>query len=179
MIGKKAMCDKELSINNHTRHTKSALVEELSTTVERNEAEIHAIRYEMKALEESLETVQKELQEAAQLRQEEKVQHEATVKEAQNAQLAVGRAKEVLENVYANAKVSLLQDASDISAEMDAKQASQSRSSHGGVLSMLDVLITDFTKMEADAHEAEETAAEKYQEFRTECKKEQIWWLQL
>ncbi|CAJ1387035.1 unnamed protein product [Effrenium voratum] len=168
LVQKKAMCDKELSVNNYTRHTKSTLIQELHSTVEQNHAELHSIFYQLKALDESLDKGRKELVEASKMREEEKVRNAGAIKEAHSAQLAVEQAKEVLEAVYARA--ALLQ--TDVSALDDVQGSYDGHGARGGVLAMLEVLITDFTKLEADTNDAEAAALQKYQDFKTECLKD-------
>ena len=111
-----------------TRRTKTLLFEKLSSTVEERGGEIQALSYELEALRSSLAAAKEELLEAEGLRRKEEAQSLATVREARQAQVAVARAQEagrwaagwgwqVLENVYV--KASLLQEGSDLAAEME------------------------------------------------------------
>lgn len=170
----KNLCDKEMSTNNYTRQTKTASVEDLRATVEQNEAEIKALAYQLKDLRESLNATKKEVSDATEFRASEAAKHSETVKDAQDSQLQVTRAKEVLSNFYAASQGSFIQQSSDMEAAMEqaAQAPYQGQSSSSSIVAMLEVIISDFAKLEAETTEDEETAQQMFKRFSVESKKE-------
>merc|ERR1740138_1094575 len=115
---------------------------------------------------------------ATELRQKEKNTNAATVKEAKQAQQAVAQAIAVLSEFYAKAgDASLLQ--------MGALKASQPEGSpavfgdgpytgmqgtKGGVVGLLEVIESDFARLEAETAAEEVAAAKEYDSFMEESK---------
>lgn len=168
----KNLCDKEMSTNNYTRKTKAVAVEDLRATIEQNDAEMKALSYQLKDLRESLNSTRKELSDATEFRASEKAKHAETVKDAQDSQLQVTRAKEVLSNFYAAGQASFIQQGSDMEAAMEqaAQAPYQGQSSSSSIVAMLEVIISDFGKVEAETTEEEENAQRAFKTFTDESK---------
>merc|ERR1719281_2011537 len=111
--------------------------------------------------------------EATTLRQEEKATNAATVKDAQEAQTAVAQALVVLKEFYARAAeaTALVQQRSHQNqpAIFDSPYTGMSAES-GGVVGMLEVVQSDFARLETETAAAEETAQKEYDSFMTESK---------
>merc|ERR1719281_631379 len=105
--------------------------------------------------------------EATTLRQEEKATNAATVKDAQEAQTAVAQALVVLKEFYARAAeaTALVQQRSHQNqpAIFDSPYTGMSAES-GGVVGMLEVVQSDFARLETETAAAEETAKKEDQE---------------
>merc|ERR1719215_1989704 len=108
--------------------------------------------------------------EATKLRQEEKAKNMETIKDSQEAQTAVAQALTVLKEFYAKAgdATALLQqpEAPDI---FDASYKGM-QAENGGVIGMLEVVESDFARLEADTTAAEATAQKEYDTFMTDSK---------
>merc|ERR1719476_59589 len=115
----KAYCDTELATNKQTRDIKSAEVDELSASIEKNEAASAQLADEITDLSDAVAELRRRQAEATQLRNTEKATNAKTVEEAKAAQVAVGRATEILKDFYASAAdSSLLQGNSGLGQEM-------------------------------------------------------------
>lgn len=168
-LGQKAHCDKEVVTNTHTRTTKSAKVEELSTLIENNLAEIEDMAEDLKELRESVSHSTVELKNATELREKEKAKNKATIAEAEEAQLAVTRAKEVLGSF---GRAVLLQDGSDMEMAMDTAAEEPYQGSSRAIVGMLEVIISDFAQLQAETAEDEESAKESFFKYMAETKKD-------
>merc|ERR1719356_1659288 len=109
--------------------------------------------------------------EATNMRQEEKATNEETIKDAQEAQTAVAQALVVLKEFYAKAgeATALVQQGGRRShqeppAIFDSPYTGM-QSENGGVIGMLEVIQSDFARLETETSAAEETAQKEYDEF--------------
>merc|ERR1712084_51746 len=107
--------------------------------------------------------------EATQLRNEEKAKNTETISDSQEAQTAVAQALTVLKEFYAKAGEAtafVQQPAPEI---FDAPYKGM-QSENGGVVGMLEVIESDFARLEADTKAAEATAQKEYDSFMTDSK---------
>merc|ERR1719235_961832 len=106
--------------------------------------------------------------EATKLRTEEKAKNTETISDAQEAQTAVAQALTVLKEFYAKAAeaTSLVQR----EPEIFDKPYKGMQAENGGVVGMLEVIQSDFARLESDTKAAEETAQKEYDEFMTDSK---------
>merc|ERR1719171_1165040 len=112
--------------------------------------------------------------EATKVRGEEKAKNTQTIADAQEAQTAVAAAIEVLSQFYAKAAeaTSLVQvnHKSKQSPDLDApatfdKPYKGMGGENGGVMGMLEVIQSDFARLEAETKSSESEAAKEYAEF--------------
>lgn len=168
----KAYCDTELATNKQTRDIKTAEVDQLSATIEKNVATSAQLADEITDLTDAVAELRQRQAEATQLRNTEKATNAKTVEEAKAAQVAVGRATQILKDFYASAAdSSLLQGNSGLGQEM--AQAAEvpykgMQSESGGILGFLDVILSDFARLESETNSAEDQAAAVYQKFMDE-----------
>merc|ERR1711997_21117 len=108
---------------------------------------------------------------ATTIRQEEKETNEKTIKDAQEAQTAVTQALTVLKEFYAKAgeATALLQQQPAAPEIFDSPYKGM-QSENGGVVGMLEVIQSDFARLEADTAAAEATAQKNYDTFMTDSK---------
>merc|ERR1719254_72228 len=111
--------------------------------------------------------LQKGMSEATAQRQKEKATNTDTMNDASAGENAVKQALVVLKEFYSS-QSSLLQRRGQQVPEMAAYKGMQS--SKGGVVGMLEVIQTDFMRLEADTKSAEAAAAKEYDEFMTDAK---------
>jgi len=170
----KGWCDTELATNEKTRKQKTEAVETLQAEIDSLEASIAKLTEEVTELAADVSKLDKAMSEATKLRTEEKSKNEATIKDAQEAQTAVEQALVVLKDFYAKAggaTAFVQQDAAAPEAPeiFDAPYKGMSGES-GGVVGMLEVIESDFARLEADTKAAEATAQKEYDSFMTDSK---------
>merc|ERR1719399_2632627 len=165
----KGWCDTELATNEATRKEKTQAVETLHAEIDQLESSIAKLSEEITELTAAVAALDKAMAEATELRTAEKAKNEETIKDATEAQSAVAQALTVLKEFYAKAAeaTSLLQqpetrpDAPEI---FDTKYTGM-QSENGGVVGMLEVIESDFARLEADTKAAEEAAQKEYDSF--------------
>merc|ERR1712137_1516737 len=108
---------------------------------------------------------------ATKLREEEKAKNAQTVPDAQAAQTAVAQAITVLKDFYAKAgdATALLQQQPE-APEIFDKPYKGLQAENGGVVGMLEVIESDFARLEAETKAAEVTAQKEYDQFMTDSK---------
>merc|ERR550539_1492702 len=105
------------------------------------------------------------------IRQEEKATNEETIKDAGEAQTAVAQAITVLKEFYAKAgdATALLQQ-QPVAPEIFDSPYKGMQAENGGVIGMLEVIESDFARLEADTKAAEASAQKEYDTFMTDSK---------
>merc|ERR1719189_1516444 len=95
-----------------------------------------------------------------------------TVEEAKAAQVAVERATQILKDFYSKAAdATLLQGSVGLRQEMAQTAEAPYKglqAESGGILGFLDVILSDFARLESDTNSAEDQAAAVYQKFMDE-----------
>jgi len=167
----KGWCDTELSTNEQTRKEKTEAVETLHAEIDQLEASIAKLTQDITELTKAVAELDAAMAEATTIRQEEKATNEVTIKDSQDAQTAVAQALTVLKEFYANAAeaTALLQQQPAAPEIFDAPYTGM-QSENGGVVGMLEVIQSDFARLEADTKAAEATAQKEYDEFMTDSK---------
>merc|ERR1719305_455699 len=105
------------------------------------------------------------MNQATNIRAEEKEKNAETVKDAREAQTAVAQALSVLKEFYAKAgeATSFVQQ-----PEIFDEPYKGMQSENGGVVGMIEVIQTDFARLESETTAAEEEAQKEYDEFMTD-----------
>merc|ERR1719440_2537387 len=151
----KAWCDEQLSTNEATRKEKTEAVEMLHAEVDELVASIAKTKEELAELAAAIVALDAAMKKATEIRTAEKAKNAATIEDAVAAYGAVGKALGILKDFYAKTGgAALLQKASD----------------SGGVVGLLEVIESDFKRLEAETKAAEETAAKEYDEFMADSK---------
>jgi len=162
----KGWCDTELSTNEQTRKEKTAAVETLHAEIDELEASVAKLTEEIAELSAAVSALDAAMAEATQLRNEEKAKNTETIGDAQEAQTAVAQALTVLKEFYAKAGEAtalLQQPAPDI---FDSPYKGM-QGENGGVVGMLEVIESDFARLESDTKADEASAQKEYDEFMT------------
>merc|ERR1719265_2312080 len=173
----KGFCDTELATNKQTRDNLSAEVDELTANIEEKTAEISQLTTSIKELSDAIAELKRQQAEATALRQEEKEKNMATIADAKEGQTAVEQALKVLKDFYEGAAASLLQGGTGIKEAMRATQSNGApykgqQDESTGVLGMLDVILSDFARLEAETQSAEDAAQETYDNFMADSQQD-------
>jgi len=169
----KGWCDTELSTNEQTRKEKTAMVEMLHAETDALKASIAKLSQELTVLHEEVATLQSDMAQATKLRLEEKATLAQTVKDAQEAQAAVAQALLILEEFYAKAgdATSFVQHHQQPVPPPIFDTAYKGMAAEsGGVIGMLEVIQSDFARLEAETSAAEVAAQSTYDEYMTDSK---------
>jgi cell division septum initiation protein DivIVA len=163
----KGWCDTELSTNEQTRKEKTEAVETLHAEIDQLEASIAKLTEDISELTKAVAELDAAMAKATKLRQEEKAKNTETISDAEEAQTAVAQALTVLKEFYAKAAEStaFVQQPEIFDAPYKGMQ-----SENGGVVGMLEVIESDFARLESDTKAAEATAQKEYDEFMTDSK---------
>jgi len=161
----KGWCDTELSTNEQTRKEKTAAVETLHAEIDQLEASIAKLTEDITDLTKAVAELDKAVAEATKLRQEEKAKNTETISDAGEAQTAVAQALTVLKEFYAKAaEATAFVQQPEIFDEPYKGMGGES----GGVVGMLEVIESDFARLEADTKAGEASAQKEYDEFMTD-----------
>jgi len=167
----KGWCDTELSTNEQTRKEKTEAVETLHAEIDQLEASIAKLTEDISELAKAVAELDAAMSEATKLRLEEKATNEATIKDAGEAQTAVAQALTVLKEFYAKAgEATAFMQQQPESPEIFDSPYTGMQAENGGVIGMLEVIESDFARLEADTTSGEATAQKEYDTFMTDSK---------
>lgn len=163
-----AYCTTELATNKLTRQNKQSEVEELTANVEKHTAESAQLKNELADLTDAVAELKTKQAGASKMRQDEKATNTVTIEEAKVAQVAVSKATQVLKDFYAKqADASLLQ-AATLAEEMAQAPYKGMGAGSGGIVGMLEVILSDFARLETETSTAEAQAQDSYDKFMDE-----------
>jgi len=167
----KGWCDTELATNEQTRKEKTNAVETLHAQSDELQASIAKLTEEMAELTDGVAKLDAAMADATKIRQEEKAKNEVTIKDAKEAQTAVSQALTVLKEFYAKAAdaTALVQQQPE-APEIFSSPYKGMQAENGGVIGMLEVIESDFARLEADTAASEATAQKEYDQFMTDSK---------
>lgn len=168
----KGFCDTELSTNKQTRENKQSEIEELTATIEKADSDGKALAVQIAELSDAIAAIRKQQAEATQIRDEDRATNEKTIAEAKAAQVAVRKATSVLRDFYSAAgDNAFLQGQVGMRQEM-AQAAREPytgmQSASGGIMGFLEVILSDFARLESETSSAEDTAQSTYKKFMDE-----------
>merc|ERR1719387_2208196 len=162
----KAFCDTELATNAQTRKEKTEEVETQTAEIDDLQASIAQLAEEIKELTDAVAALDAAMAKATKLRHEEKAKNTETIADAVAAQKAVESALAMLKEFYANAAdaTALVQAKPDI---FDSPEQGQ-QGAATGVIGILEVILSDFARLEAETTAAERQAQKEYDAFMTD-----------
>jgi len=162
----KGWCDTELSTNEQTRKEKTSAVETLHAEIDQLEASIAKLTEDITDLTKAIAELDAAVSKATKLRQAEKAKNTETISDSQEAQTAVAQALTVLKEFYAKAAeaTAFVQEEPEIFDEPYKGMGGES----GGVVGMLEVIESDFARLEADTKAGEASATKEYDQFMTD-----------
>eukprot|EP00811_Abedinium_folium_P036219 NODE_8949_length_1458_cov_1.444027.p1 GENE.NODE_8949_length_1458_cov_1.444027~~NODE_8949_length_1458_cov_1.444027.p1 ORF type:complete len:275 (+),score=96.63 NODE_8949_length_1458_cov_1.444027:571-1395(+) len=167
----KGWCDTELTTNEQTRREKTEGVETLHAEIDHLEATIAKLAEDIAALTQDIGEVTKAMNEATEIRQAEHATNEETIKDAKDSQAAVAQALVILKEFYAkagDATALAQQPVQPVAPEIFDSPYKGMQSESGGVIGILEVIQSDFARLESDTKLAEETAQNAYDKFMLE-----------
>jgi len=168
----KKFCDKELSLNKNTRVKKEGLVSENKATIDELSSDIQELTEECSDLQDEIIALQKQSQEATQQRQDEKAKNEQTIADAKAAQSATSQALEVLKDFYAKAgrATSLVSEdrRNPKIPQVMQKSFKGQQAESGGIVGMLEVIQSDFARLETETETSEAESERVFQEEERE-----------
>jgi len=155
----KAWCDDQLKKNKLKRNKKTAQVNTLNAEIEGQQAQIVDMGSTIAKLSKEQLQLTEAMKKATQVRDTEKAENTATIADAKAGFAAVGKALVVLKEFYAAQSASFLQQVPEMAA-YNGQQASNK-----GVVGMLEVIQTDFSRLRFETETAEKQAASEYDAF--------------
>jgi len=165
----KGWCDTELATNEATRKEKTAAVEKLHAEIDQLEASIAKLTEDISDLTAAVAELDAAVAKATNIRSVEKEENTATIADAKDAQAAVAQALTVLKEFYAKAgeATSLLQQQPE-SPEIFESSYKGMQSENGGVVGMIEVIESDFARLEADTTASEAQSQKEFDQFSTD-----------
>merc|ERR1719428_584215 len=169
----KGWCDTELSTNEQTRKEKTQAVETLHSEIDELEASVAKLTEDITELTAAVAELDAAMAKATSLRQAEKTKNTETISDSQEAQTAVAQALTVLKEFYAKAAeaTALLQQQPEAPEIFDEPYKGMQGAS-GGVIGMLEVIQSDFARLESETKAAEATAQKEYESFSADSKED-------
>jgi peptidoglycan hydrolase CwlO-like protein len=173
----KGFCDTELATNKQTRDNLSAEVDELNAAIEEKTAEISQLTTSIKELSDAIAEIKRQQAEATALRQEEKEKNLATIADAKEGQTAVEQALKVLKDFYEGAAGAALLQAGGGSIEGAMRSVAKApykgqQDESTGVLGMLEVILSDFARLESETSSSEDAAQSEYDKFMADSQQD-------
>eukprot|EP00928_Gymnodinium_smaydae_P059728 TRINITY_DN4314_c0_g1_i1.p1 TRINITY_DN4314_c0_g1~~TRINITY_DN4314_c0_g1_i1.p1 ORF type:complete len:675 (+),score=171.35 TRINITY_DN4314_c0_g1_i1:54-2027(+) len=158
----KQFCDEELKKNKLKRDKKSATADRLSAEAEALAGKIQTFASEIDTLISEQQKLTSSMNEATTMRQGESKKNADTISDAKAGASAVKQALVVLKEFYSKQE-SFVQAQSKQVPEMAAYSGMGGAKT--GVVGMLEVIQSDFARLEADTTAAERQAASEYEAF--------------
>merc|ERR1719426_276804 len=155
----KAFCDKEMKETKAKKEDKETDLDDLSTKIDKATAKIAKLTEEIATLEEELGAIAAAQKEADSIRAEEKAAWAAAKADYESGIEGVGMALKVLRDYYAEKEESLLQ-----------AQHDKATGAATGIIGMLEVVESDFTKSLAEGTAKEAMAQEEYEKLTQDNK---------
>lgn len=151
-IEHEAFCTRELASNNRTKKQKTAKVESLTAEIDQLESSIAKLSEDIADISSQITKLSSALSEATKLRGDEKAKNSKTIAESQAAQEAVTEAIDLLQEAFEKtAAISLLQIGSKT-----------------GVVTLLETVLGDFSRLEAETKAQELAADKEFKAFKTD-----------
>jgi len=170
----KGWCDTELGTNEKTRTEKTEAVETLHAEIDQLEASIAKHTREVSELSKEVSDLDKAVAEATKLRESEATKNKQTIQDAQEAGAAVETATGVLKEFYDKAsKATALVQQSDepVAPEIFGDEPYTGMGAEsGGVVGMLEVIASDFARLESETRTEEAEAQKEYDTFVSDSK---------
>jgi hypothetical protein len=172
-----AYCETELATNKQTREIKTSEVEELTASLEEEEATFERLTTEITELSDAIAEIKAQQSEATKIRGEEKATNTATVADAKVAQDAVQKAIKVLKDFYASAAdLSLVQGKGALGVglkeqmrEVALPTYKGNQDSSTGIFGMLEVVLSDFARLESETSATEDSQQSAYDKMMDEA----------
>merc|ERR1719201_1403256 len=166
----KGWCDTELTTNEQTRKQKTEAVEMLHAEIDQLEASIAKLTQDITELSAAVAELDTAVAEATKIREDEKAKNILTIKDAQDAETAVASAMSVLKEFYDKAAeaTALVQKTTVTKKQPFDTAYTGMGAESGGVMGMLEVIQSDFARLESETGAAEAENQKEYDEFMSD-----------
>jgi uncharacterized coiled-coil DUF342 family protein len=172
----KGWCDTEMVKNKQTRESKTEDIDAMHAKVDKLEASISSLAQEIADLEASLVEINKAVAEALEVRGEETKKNKETIEDCVAAQTATSQALAVLKTFYDKAATATaLVQTKGKQPEIDAPPTFEkpyTGMAGGGVMGLLEVIGSDFARLEAETETSEEESSKAHGRFMAESSKD-------
>lgn len=173
----KVWCKDELSENGEARETKGDEVENLKAEIEQLQSLLVQRSEENEELADDITKMDKSIQEATAMRNEEKASNLKSLKEATEGKEALSAAMDVLQSFYQSlalvqqsaVKQRLRQEGREIKPEFSAGGYS-GQSGQNSIIALLQKVAADFAKEASGLKAAEDAAASEFKQFLSNTK---------
>jgi hypothetical protein len=162
----KAFCDKEMGASKASQAKKTATIDKLQARIDGNSATIAELEEAVKSLEAEVAEIDKAQAEATAIRNTEKTDNLAAIKDFRDSADAVVAAMGVLKSFYEGG--AFIQTRSQKAARPEFGGAKTDAGS--GIISVLEVAESDFTRLLAETETEEDAAADAYAKSTEENK---------
>jgi len=162
-------CTKEMHDNKKSRESNQQEVDDLMAKSENLVATIAKLGDGVVELEKGEAALIKAMGEATEQRNAEKKKNTATIADAKAAQTAVTQAMSVLQDFY-DKSGSFVQTSAGSKQVPEMKAYGGQSASSGGVLGMLEVILTDFARLESTTEGGETQASTEYDTYMKDAK---------
>merc|ERR1719272_1939289 len=157
----KAFCDKEMGASKTSQAQKTATIDKLQARIDGNSAKIAELEDAVKTLEAEVADIDKAQSEATAIRNKEKTDNLAAIKDFRDSADAVVAAMGVLKSFYEGG--ALIQTQRAVSKRAGRPEFGGAKSDTGSsIISVLEVAESDFTRLLAETETAEDAAADAY-----------------
>merc|ERR1711879_976537 len=146
---------------------KTESVEALTAEIDELKADIQKLGEDIVNLETELADLATAVEKATKLREEEKAKNAETITDAQEAQDATNQALDVLKEFYDKAAkaTAFVQQGQEPPEIFDDTPYTGMGGEAGGVVGMIEVILSDFARLEADTKTDEAAAQKEYEDF--------------
>lgn len=172
----KAFCDKEMGVTEQQQTEKQKRVDDLTTAIEEAAAESATLKEETAELAMEVADLEKGQSEATRIRQEEKAAFEEASAALREGLRGIQMALKVLRDYYGGASLIQTQmtEQTNLVSSMGAASTSTvhqpQRGAGSGIIGLLEVVESDFSKNLAELETAEEQAQDEYTTLSEENK---------
>jgi hypothetical protein len=156
----KAFCDKEMGASKKSEAQKTATLEKLQARIDGNTATIAELNDAVKTLEAEVAEIDKAQSEATAIRNEEKSDNLAAIKDFRDSANAVVAAMGVLKSFYEGG--ALIQTQSHRTESKRPEFGGAKTDAGSSIISVLEVAESDFTRLLAETETEEDAAADAY-----------------
>merc|ERR1719387_3175939 len=170
----KGWCDTELTTNKQTRDKKTSEVNDLESEIEDLTATIAELTQDISDLTAAVKELDAAMAKQTDERNEAKATNTQTVKDAKAAQVAVEEAMAVLKDFYAKSAeaTAFAQQPAEDAPETFEKPYKGLLPEGGSVVDFMEVILSDFARLESETAAAEAAEDEEYKTFMFESKKD-------
>eukprot|EP00933_Yihiella_yeosuensis_P047573 TRINITY_DN4342_c0_g1_i2.p1 TRINITY_DN4342_c0_g1~~TRINITY_DN4342_c0_g1_i2.p1 ORF type:complete len:726 (-),score=245.98 TRINITY_DN4342_c0_g1_i2:109-2286(-) len=176
----KGMCDSQMGAATQDRNRRMTEANRLSAKMKSTEAKRVQLLEDNSVMATELAKLRADLAAATKLRTDESAENTQTISDAKEGKDAVASAMKALEAFYKKArkttenydKAAFLQTSEDAPPASDAGGYGGNQDAAHGIISMMQVIQSDFTKSISETKAAEESAAEEFTKLKSSLNQE-------